>query len=75
VAKVRPPHGSEYRIENRRTHLNLLAKKFNDDIANHSGNDGDRKISEGENIIQGKSEALSLTVCAGKFTHQKVGIE
>lgn len=75
MAKAPPPCGSEYQIEIRPANLNLLAKKFNDDIANHSGNDGDRKISEGENIIQGKSEALSLTVCAGKFTHQKVGIE
>jgi len=55
--------------------LNLLPKKFNVDVANQSGNKGDRKISDCENVLNGESQALSLTICVGKLAHQKVGIE
>jgi hypothetical protein len=55
--------------------LNLLSKVFDNDIADQSANDSDRKISGSENILNAESQAFSLTIHKTKLSHQEVGIE
>jgi hypothetical protein len=52
--------------------LNSLAKKFNDHVANQSGNDGNHEIGNCENILNSENQALSSVIGMSEFPHQKI---
>ena len=55
--------------------LKFLSKVFNNYITNQRGDEGNYKISSCKNILNGKKQALSLTVGTSKFSHQQIGIK
>lgn len=53
----------------------MLAKKFKDYEADQPRNDGNCKIREGENVVDGEREGFPLSIGASEFTHQEIRIE
>ncbi len=52
--------------------LKFLSKIFNDHVTNQRSDEGNCKISNCKNILNGKKKALSLFVGMSKFSHQKI---
>ncbi len=55
--------------------LQPLAQVLEDDIADGAGNDGDGKVSGGEDVEQGHAEALADAAFPVELPHQEVGVE
>lgn len=51
------------------TELEVLAKKFKENEAHQSGDDGDEKIGGRKNVMDCVREALPLPVPVSKFAH------
>jgi hypothetical protein len=56
----------------RRQGSNSLSKKFNDQVPDHSGNQGNHKIVDRENIVNGEKQALAVRIAMSELSHQKV---
>ncbi len=52
--------------------LNPLSKKFNNHIPDQSGNEGNHKVVDRENIDNGENQALALGIGMSELPHQKV---
>ncbi|MFZ0821699.1 MAG: hypothetical protein WAM91_16660 [Candidatus Acidiferrales bacterium] len=55
--------------------LSLLAEILDNHIPSQPGNNAYPKIEGRENVLDGEKQGLPLPIGAGKFPHQKVGIE
>ena len=55
-----------------RLRLQFLSEVFKDDIANESRDERDNVIGRGQDVIQGVSQGLAVTIGDGEFTHQKI---
>ncbi len=56
--------------------LELFAQKFEEDVADDGGDDGDFKIGGGTDIAQGPDQAtLPPGAGAFEFSHEEIGIE
>ncbi|MGA7796740.1 MAG: hypothetical protein WCA19_27235, partial [Candidatus Acidiferrales bacterium] len=52
--------------------LNALSEKFHNHVSDQSGNEGNHKVVDRENIIHGENQALAVGIRFSKFPHQKV---
>jgi hypothetical protein len=50
--------------------LNPLPKIFKNHVPDQSGNDGNAKVGDRENIVNGENQALSLAIRPSKLPHQ-----